>query len=73
MNQSDPAAFNHPLSGADAIYFSVTTLTTVGFGDLVPVSRAARLAVAGQMLFDLVLLAGFISAVFGQLVERRRA
>lgn len=35
---------------SDALYFSVTTLTTVGFGDVVPVTPAGRLSVAVEML-----------------------
>jgi hypothetical protein len=40
----------------DAAYFTVTTLTTVGFGDISATSQAARVAVTFQMLFDLAFL-----------------
>jgi uncharacterized membrane protein len=45
----DPAAFagipsgREPLHGFDALYFSVTTLTTLGSGDIVPSSGPARM------------------------------
>lgn len=41
----------------DAAYFTVTTLSTVGFGDISATGQAARLAVTFQILFDLTLLA----------------
>ena len=41
----------------DAAYFTVTTLATVGFGDIHPVGQLARGLVSVQMLFDLTLLA----------------
>ena len=34
----------------DALYFSITTLTTVGFGDVVPISQAGRAVVALEMI-----------------------
>jgi voltage-gated potassium channel len=37
----------------DSLYFTVTTLSTVGFGDIVAVGQKARFAVTVQMLFDL--------------------
>ena len=37
----------------DSMYFTVTTLSTVGFGDIVAVGQKARFAVTVQMLFDL--------------------
>ncbi|GAA4626391.1 potassium channel family protein [Cellulomonas oligotrophica] len=43
-------------SKVDALYFAVTTLTTVGFGDVTPVSQEARLLVIVQMVFDVVVV-----------------
>ena len=43
----DPKAFSGPtetLTEFDFIYFSFTTLTTVGYGEYVPVSRVAKVA-----------------------------
>lgn len=53
---NDPRAFNEHLTRVDAVYFTITVLSTVGFGDIHAVSEAARIAVGAQMLIDLVLV-----------------
>jgi voltage-gated potassium channel len=68
---STPGTFNEGLTRVDAAYFSVTVLTTVGFGDIAPTSEMARLIVTTQMLADLV-LGGFIAKVLVGAVRRRR-
>jgi len=54
LNNSE--AFSEPLSRSDSIYFTVTVFSTVGFGDITPVTEPARLVVVGQMILDLVVL-----------------
>jgi voltage-gated potassium channel len=56
MSYQDPVNFSQPLDRATALYFCVTVLSTVGFGDIVPRTGAARLVVSLQMLLDLVLI-----------------
>src|SRR5688572_11159698 len=36
MSKRDTEAFSEPLQRISALYFTVTTLTTVGYGDIVP-------------------------------------
>lgn len=55
----------------DALYFTVTTLATVGFGDVHPTGQAARALVTGQIVFNLVFLASLVSLLTHQV--RRRA
>ena len=55
---SDPSSFTAPMGKGDAVYFTVTTLSTTGFGDITAVSESARWVVTAQMLFDLILLVG---------------
>ncbi|MGN8246261.1 potassium channel family protein [Cellulomonas soli] len=57
---SDPSAFNEPLDATAALYFTVTTFATVGFGDLVARSAGMRTLVTVQMLLDLVVLGAVI-------------
>lgn len=57
MAQASPANFGiHQLTRTDALYFTVTVFSTVGFGDITPVSQGARLVVTAQMLLDLLVL-----------------
>jgi hypothetical protein len=49
-------SFNQPLTKTDALYFSVTVFSTVGFGDIAAVTQSARVAVMIQMVVDLLVL-----------------
>lgn len=53
---SDPTSFSQPLDCTAALYFAVTVLATVGFGDIAPVTTVARVATMVQMLLDLAIL-----------------
>lgn len=57
MAQTNPAAFSEPLTKVSAVYFTVTVLATVGFGDITPVTDSARLVVTMQMMLGLTLIA----------------
>ena len=56
MARGSAASFGQRLSRTDALYFSVTVFSTVGFGDITARTDGARLVVTAQMLGDLVLL-----------------
>lgn len=62
---SDPSSYSEPMDKVDAVYFTVTVLSTVGFGDITPVTSAARVVVTVQMLADLALLAVTLRVIFG--------
>jgi len=60
----------HVLSGFNAYYFSFITLTTVGYGDIVPVNHVARMlttleAITGT-LFMAILIARLVSLYSSQ-------
>jgi hypothetical protein len=56
MSHQNSASFSTALSRTGALYLTVTIFSTVGFGDIVPVSDAARIVVMVQMIGDLVLI-----------------
>ncbi|HEY0815214.1 MAG TPA: potassium channel family protein [Pseudonocardia sp.] len=66
---SDPASFSQPLDRTAALYFTVTVLATVGFGDITPVTTVARVAVMVQMAVDIAIL-GFAAKVLLGAVDR---
>lgn len=49
-----PEQFSGLTNRSDALYFSVTTTATVGYGDIHATETAARLMVTAQMLFNLI-------------------
>jgi hypothetical protein len=71
----DPDAFSSGLSRTDSLYFTVTVFSTVGFGDIVPVSQYARIVVMVQMLGDLFLIGAGVRLLTGAVREgfERRA
>ena len=52
-------------------YFSTITLTTVGFGDIVPVAPAARLATGLEAMVGQLYLAVVIATLVGRVASRR--
>jgi voltage-gated potassium channel len=66
MARASPANFStHQLTRTDALYFTVTIFSTVGFGDITPTSQSARLVVTAQMILDLLVLGLGIRAFVG--------
>ncbi|MEN9646470.1 MAG: hypothetical protein RL238_3139 [Actinomycetota bacterium] len=55
----------------DAFYFTVTTLSTVGYGDIHATGQSARLLVTMQILFDLSLLAMSVRLLLGAAKQGR--
>jgi voltage-gated potassium channel len=64
--------FSEPLTRTDALYFTVTVFSTVGFGDITAKTEAARLVVTGQMIADLVILGIGIKVIVGAVRQRRQ-
>ena len=55
----------------DALYFTVTTLSTVGYGDVHATGQSARLLVTVQILFDLSLVAVSVRLLLGAAKQGR--
>jgi voltage-gated potassium channel len=75
VESAAPGSFSEPLDKPAALYFTIVTLGTVGYGDIAPVSTVARMAVSSQILLDLVLIAVVLRLLTGaarRSLDRRR-
>jgi hypothetical protein len=59
-----PPTFTRALDHVQALYFTVSVFSTVGFGDITPSTDAARLVVSAQMLLDLVIIGVVVRLLF---------
>ena len=63
ISQSNAGAFSEELDRIGAVYYAVSIVGTVGFGDISPVTDGTRLVVTIQMLLDIALIAGLARLV----------
>jgi O-antigen ligase len=56
MERSTPGSLSEPLTRTDALYFTLSTFTTVGFGDIIPRSQTARVVAMLQMAGGLLVV-----------------
>jgi voltage-gated potassium channel len=76
IERVSPGQFAELQTRTDALYFTVVTLGTVGYGDVHPVGQAARVLATIQIAFDLVFVAALVSVFsnrVGQVVAAYRA
>jgi hypothetical protein len=71
LERHQPGSFTASLSRTDALYFVVTVFATVGFGDIAPVSAAARMLVTVQMIGNLLVVGVALQVILAAV--RRRA
>ena len=64
--------FSEPLTHTDALYFTVTVFSTVGFGDITAKSEAARLVVTSQMIADLLIIRLGLRVIVGAVTRSRQ-
>jgi voltage-gated potassium channel len=70
IEDAAPSQFDGMATKTDALYFTLSTLATVGFGDVHAAGQLARVLVSLQMLFDLVVVALVASILSTRLRER---
>ncbi|MFD8151312.1 MULTISPECIES: potassium channel family protein [unclassified Streptomyces] len=56
LEHSTPGSFSEPLTKTDSLYFTLTTFTTVGYGDIVARSQTGRVLTMLQMAGGLLLV-----------------
>jgi hypothetical protein len=64
--------FTELTNKTDSLYFNISTLATVGFGDVHPIGTLARAAVTVQIVFNLVFLGTAVSLISGLFRTRAR-
>ena len=73
MAEADAGAFSEPLGRTDALYFTLTVFSTVGFGDITPRTDPARVVTMVQMLGDLLVVGLVLRLMVGAVkVGRQR-
>jgi hypothetical protein len=72
IGRLDPAAFtfsgdgaSHSMDSFNALYYSFVTLTTMGYGDIVPVSRAARMLAVSEATTGVMYMSILIARLVG--------
>ncbi|HUN96114.1 MAG TPA: potassium channel family protein [Bradyrhizobium sp.] len=70
--RQDTNAFSAELNLGNALYFSIVSMTTTGYGDISPKSGAAKFVVCLQILFGFLYNVLFFS-IFAGLAGRRRS
>lgn len=68
--------FYHLVEGwswLDSLWFSVVTLTTVGYGDLVPVTDAGKVFTMAYLVTGIGILLAFVTEVAGEVRRGQRA
>jgi hypothetical protein len=71
MERTSAASFTQPLTRTDALYFTVTVFSTVGFGDITAKSETARIVLIVQMLADLAFLGAGVRVLLGAVSRGR--
>mgnify|MGYP006278985861 CR=1 FL=1 len=66
------AGASRAITFAESLYFSIVTMATVGYGDIVPASDAARALAAVQVVLGVLLLLVGFSEIFSYTRERQR-
>ncbi|WP_158715023.1 potassium channel family protein [Kitasatospora phosalacinea] len=66
----DPGELDGLVTKVDALYFTVITMATVGYGDIHPAGQAARIVVMLQLLYTVVFLTTGVTALTRQVKTR---
>lgn len=73
IESQDPGQFDGLETRTDALYFTVVTLGTVGYGDIHAAGQVARVAAMVQVMFDLVIVGLLLSIASSHIGQRLAA
>ena len=65
----NPAEFDGIANRTDALYYTVVTLGTVGFGDVHPVGQLAKILTMVQIVFDLIVIGLLLSIAASRMMS----
>ncbi|MGI0485778.1 potassium channel family protein [Pantanalinema rosaneae CENA516] len=68
----NPAAFSIPMQASDITYFSFITLTTVGYGDIAPISPFARILANLEAIVGIMYPTIFIARLVGLYSQEKK-
>jgi len=60
LSHFEPGAFTENLTHTSALYFTIVTFGTVGYGDLAAHSDFARMLVSAQIIIDFIFIAALV-------------
>ena len=64
--------FNPPIKNVnDAIYYTVEVMTTLGFGDILPVTDLSRLFTSSLVILGVASFFGAVATFFGPVIQKR--
>ena len=71
LERATPGSFTEPLTRTEALYFTLTVISTVGFGDITAHTETARVMTMIQILGG-ILLVGIAARVVVKAVDTGR-
>ncbi|MFC8046988.1 potassium channel family protein [Nocardia sp. NPDC057353] len=72
LARNDPAQFDGLETRTDALYYTIVTLGTVGYGDVRATGQAARIVTMLQIVFDLVVVGVLLAVATGTITRGLR-
>ena len=70
LEEQSPSQFEGLATRTDALYFTLSTVTTVGFGDITAHGQLARVLVMFQLIFNAIFVGAAASTIVGTIRNR---
>jgi len=71
LSAHNAESFSEPLDKVSALYFTVTTLATVGYGDITPKTETAQISVMIQMVVNVAVVGTAVKVIIEKARLRR--